>query len=89
MHGRRRKCSTGASPFLHSPEAAGYPHNPGHYEMSAEGDAQQKAMYEHENKEAKKLSKKEQKAEYKTAKKEWKKGGREGDKPKKTWRDKP
>ena len=84
MHGRRRKCT----PFKHSQEDSGYPHGNPHREMSEVGDAQQKAMHEHDSKEAAKKSKKEQKAEYKTAKKEWKKGGKESDKPKNAWRNK-
>ena len=85
MHGQRRRC---ASPFKHSAEEAGYSHNEPHPEMSEQGDAVQKAMRDHESKEAAKKTKKEQKAEYKQAKKDWRKGGKEGDKPEKTWRNK-
>ena len=55
--------------------------------MSETGDAQQKAMYEHDLAESQKTTKKQQKQEYKAAKKERMKGGKEGDKPGKRWRN--
>ena len=84
MHGQRRRCS----PLKHTEDVAGYPHGNPHREMSEVGDAQQKAMYQHDLAESQKTTKKQQKQEYKAAKKEWKKGGKEGDKPEKTWRNK-
>ena len=56
--------------------------------MSEQGDAVQRAMRDHESKEAAKKTKKQQKAEYKQAKKDWRKGGKVDDKPEKTWRNK-
>ena len=85
MHGQRRRC---ASPFKHAEDVAGYPHGNPHREMSETGDAQQKAMHEHDLEESQKTTKKKQKQEYKAAKKDWRKSGKEGDKPKKTWRSK-
>ena len=91
MHGRRRRCS----PLKHSAEIAGYTHNEPHSEMSEQGDAVQKAMRDHESEESQTTSKKEnrqakrkQRKDYRQAKREWRKGGKEGDKPEKTWRSK-
>ena len=75
-------------PFKHSEDTAGYSHNEPHPEMSEQGDAVQRAMRDHESKEAAKKTKKEQKAEYKQAKKDWRKGGKVDDKPERTWRNK-
>ena len=83
MHGQRRRRSA----FKHTEDIAGYPHGNPHREMSETGDAQQKAMYEHDLAESQKTTKKQQKKEYKAAKKEWRKGGKVGDKPEKTWRN--
>ena len=84
MHGQRRRCS----PFKHTEDVAGYPHGNPHREMSEVGDAQQKAMYEHDLAESQRTTKKEQKKEYRQAKRKWRKGGKEGDKPERTWQSK-
>ena len=55
--------------------------------MSEVGDAQQRAMHEHELEESQRTTKREQKQEYKQAKRDWRKGGKVGDKPERTWRN--
>ena len=84
MHGKRRRLS----PFKHTEDTAGYPHGNPHREMSEAGDALQRAMRDHEAEQAAKTTKKEQKKEYKQSKKDWRRGGKVGDKPEKTWRNK-